>query len=68
MSERIGFTKEQLIELTSYSRSSKRCEALAFMGIRFWVRMDGTPFVSLSAFSSEESDKPPKVEARLNLI
>jgi len=68
MQERVGLTKEQLIELTGYSRSSKQCEALAFMGIKYWLRMDGTPFVPHSTFNPIGTEKPSALEAKLKLI
>ena len=56
----IGLTAPEVHELTGYKRSSKQCEALAYMGVDFKVRPNGTVFVSRT-FDNKEV---PEVKLR----
>lgn len=42
----IGLTVAELHELTGYIRASKQVQALLEMGISFYIRPNGVPFVS----------------------
>jgi hypothetical protein len=42
----IGLTATEVQELTGYKRASKQITALVAMGISFYVRPNGVPFVS----------------------
>ena len=57
MTERIGLSPDQLVELTGYRRATKQCLALTSMKIAFRVRLDGTPFVTHSALGIPEETK-----------
>ncbi len=41
----IALTPDQLYQLTHRRRASAQVQALAKMGVPYWVRPDGTPFV-----------------------
>ena len=53
MSQPIGLSPEQLVELTGSRRNAKQIQALVTMEIAFRVRPDGSAFVSLRAIEPE---------------
>lgn len=52
MDHQIGLTPEQIIELTGFKRPKRQCLALASMAIPFLVRLNGKPFVAISAVNA----------------
>lgn len=65
MANSVGLSPEQLHEVTRFMQPKKQIQALVAMSIPFKVRLDGTPFVSLSSLESyadsRAPSKPPKL-------
>jgi hypothetical protein len=60
MDKPLCLIKEELEDLTGRKRSKSQIAALAYMGIKYRVRPDGTPAVLRADLSPAGQDRPSK--------
>jgi hypothetical protein len=60
MDKPLCLTQEELQDLTGRKRYTGQMKALAYMGIKFRVRPDGTPAVLRADLSPADQDSQPK--------